>query len=303
MLVTKENVKEIFKGYRVIFEEAFQGIRELTWRRIAMETQSSGDSEDYAFLSAIPGVRELIGEIQVKNLSTQKFTITNKEWEVTIGLPVKLVERDTYGLLKPQIQMMAQVTAQHPDDLVSDLLINGFTTKCYTGKNFFDTDHEPVKGGTKFTNKDTKKLSAGNWEAARAALRGIKNSEGRPMNLGRDLALCVSPENEGLAKRILEAEFQNGGDSNVNKGTGKVLVLPKLGGATHKEKWFVIEAGYPVRALIVQIERQPTALAVTDPEDSYVVLKKQFINQGYYRGNAGYGLPEFAWGSDGTTGP
>jgi len=39
---------------------------------------------------------------------------------------------------------MGRAAAEFPDQLVFDLLAAGFTTECYDGQNFFDTDH-PVR--------------------------------------------------------------------------------------------------------------------------------------------------------------
>lgn len=299
MLVNQANVASIFKGFQVVFSEAYQGVKDLIWMQIAMRTVSNSESEDYDWLGSIPGMRELLDEVIIKNLSAHKWMIVNKEWEDTIGLKQTLVERDSYGLLNPLIQTMGQVARQQPDILVSDLLVNGFDTLCYTGKNFFDTDHEPVKGGTKFSNVGTKKLSADNWNTARTSLKGRKNSAGRAMGIGRDLVLCVSPENERLAKTILVAEKTANGADNMDRGTGRPLVIPELSG-DNKNMWFVLETGYPIRPLIVQIEKEPSVYSVTNPNDSYVVIKHAFIQQVYGRWNAGYGLPEFAWGSDGS---
>ncbi len=299
MLVNTANIQAIFKGYRVIFQGAYQGLKNTLWESIAMRTNSTGESEDYSWLAAIPGMRELLGEVVIKNLAAHKWNIANKEWEDTIGLKQAFVERDTYGLLNRLVESMGQVARQTPDVLVSDLLVSGFDKKCYTGKNFFDSNHQPVEGGTKFSNVGVKKLSAANWDTARASLRGRKNSAGRAINLGRDLVLCVSPENEGLAKRILEAENDSAGATNIYRNTGRVLVIPELSG-NNREMWFVLEVGLPIRPLIVQIEKEPDVVSVTNVNDSHVVKKHEFIFQAYGRFNAGYGLPELAYGSDGT---
>jgi len=206
---------------------------------------------------------------------------------------------------------MGLAAKQHPDELVANLLINGFTSPCYTGKNFFDLNHEPQKGGSKFSNKGTKKLSVDNFTAARANIKGRLNAKGRPMNLGKKLLLIVSPANETLARQILQADFiqqtatnkagtENIGAAavtNVNKGTAELLVWPQL--AANPDAWFLLETGFPIRSLIFQVNKEATLQALTQPGSDHVFKKHEFLYQAYGRYNAGYGLPELAYGSTG----
>lgn len=298
MLITSKNLQAAQKGYRTIFMEAYHGNTETIWTELGMRTESMSAEETYHWLGAIPGLRELIGEVQIKNLIDHDLTIVNKEWEDTIGVPRKDFERDRLGIYNPLMQAMGMAARSHPDELIAEVVSTGFSTKCYTGKNFFDTNHEPKKGGTKFSNKGTKKLSAANFETARNSLRSRKNSEGRSMKLGRDLVLLVSPANESLAREITVAEKVKGGDTNVNKGTARPVVMPEL--STYSDDaWFLLEVGQPIKPFIVQIEKEAELVSVTNADDSHVVLKKEFIYQAYARHNVAGALPELTWGSTG----
>lgn len=50
-------------------------------------------------------------------------------------------------LFKPMFWDMGQAARRHPEELVFGLLASGFTTNCYDGRLFFDTDH-PVTDAT-----------------------------------------------------------------------------------------------------------------------------------------------------------
>ena len=67
-----------------------------------------------------------------------------------MGVPRDAIEDDEFGIYGPMMQSMAQVAAEHPDQLVFTLLKNGFNTPCYDGQNFFDEEH-PV-GDTVVSN-------------------------------------------------------------------------------------------------------------------------------------------------------
>ena len=310
MQINQANLAALFRGYRVQFMEAYQGAKPF-WDQIAMRTPSSSAEELYHWLGAVPGMRQLLGEIQLQNLSANKYSIVNNEFESTVPVKQADIERDTYGVYNPLMASLGVAAKQHPDLLVADLLINGFTTPDYTGKNFFDAnkvqDGDPK--GVTFSNKGTAALSADSFAAARAQIKSVRNSKGRPMGIGQKLQLIVPPALEVTARQILQADFiqqtaKNGSTiaaaaavSNVNKGTAELVVWPQLAG--NDAAWFILETGMPIRPLIVQFEKEAQFVSLTNPESDHVFKHKEFLYQAYGRYNAGYGLPQLAYGSTG----
>ena len=51
-------------GFRAVFLKAFQGA-DLDWSGLAMQTTSSSATETYDFLTGIPGMKELVGEVKL----------------------------------------------------------------------------------------------------------------------------------------------------------------------------------------------------------------------------------------------
>ncbi len=76
-----------------------------------------------------------------------------------------------------------------------------------------------------FMSKAT--LDAANFEAARTAMSTIRKRNGQTLTI-RPVKLIVPPALEGAARRLLEAELINGGDTNVWAKTAKVEVIPHL---------------------------------------------------------------------------
>jgi phage major head subunit gpT-like protein len=70
-------------------------------------------------------------------------------------------------------------------------------------------------------------LDATHYEAARAAMLGMKGDYGRPLGLKPNL-LVVPPSLEGAGKRLLQSQLVNGGESNPWAGTAELLVVPWL---------------------------------------------------------------------------
>jgi phage major head subunit gpT-like protein len=69
------------------------------------------------------------------------YAIKNKTFENTVSVIRDEIEDDQYGVYKPVIEQLGQDAALHPDEMVFGLLNAGFTTPCYDGQYFFDTDH------------------------------------------------------------------------------------------------------------------------------------------------------------------
>lgn len=304
MIITSAALSALNKGWTTLFMDAYQG-GGATPRvdSYAMPTTSMSREEFYGMLAAVPGLRELVDEVQITNVSDVAFSIANKEFERTIAVKRKDIERDQFGVYRMLFPAMGTAARLHPDELLFAAMVAGFTSPCYTGKNFFDTNHEPVKGKTKFSNLNTKKLSPANYEAARNRLKSRLNTEGKPMNLGSDLVLVVSPNNESLARQILIADTipnaaGTAASTNVNKGTARPDVCPLL--ASNPDMWFLLDLGYPIKPFINQVEKELEFQSLTNPSDSHVLLNKEWIYQAYRRGNVGYALPELAEGSTGT---
>lgn len=297
MQINQSNLTKLYEGLRVIFMEAYQG-GTTKWEMLAMRTTSTQEKEIYKWLGAIPGMKEFLGEANINNLASHGFDIRNKEFDNVIAVPQADIERDSYGVYNPMFQAMGLAARQHRDELLAEIMVDGFSEACYTGKNFFAANHEPQKGGTKFSNKGTKKFSQANFQTARQNLKSRLNAKGRAMNLGVDLVLVVSPKYESEAREVLLADRIANGKTNVDKGTARLEVWPMLSGL-NEDAWFLLEAGMPVKPFIVQIEKDTSFAALTNPDSEHVMLKHEFLYGAYGRYNAGYGLPELAYGSTG----
>ena len=66
-------------------------------------------------------------------------------------------------------------------------------------------------------------LDAANYEAARLAMQTFRRDGGDPMGIA-PTHLVVDPTNEAAARRILESQLINGGDSNPDYHTAELIV-------------------------------------------------------------------------------
>ena len=70
-------------------------------------------------------------------------------------------------------------------------------------------------------------LTAGHYEAARLMMRQFKRDGGDPLGIV-PTHLVVGADHESAARKILEAQLVDGGDSNVNYHTAELIVSPWL---------------------------------------------------------------------------
>jgi phage major head subunit gpT-like protein len=301
MEVSQSRVENIMKAFAVRFDSGYTGAAAPLSDRLMETIPSTAMVEEHDFLTAFPNIRELVDEVQIANLRAAGFVIRNKEFESTIGLKVPDVVGDRLGLYSRNAQSIGEVARHHPDVLLASLLGLGFTSGVdYTGTAFFSANKKAYDGAQAFSNVTTGRLTTARYAAALANIKGRLNAKGRPMGLGKQLVLVVSPLYEQTARLILEAEKIDGGTTNVLRNSARLEVWPQLAAANMEHTWFLFETGSMMKPFLRQELLPWQYYSITDPKDSFVVTKKQFLWQVYGISNVGYALPEMAFGSDGT---
>lgn len=293
MIISSQNLRGIYIAFNTLFNKAFDAQKPI-YEQIATVTPSTTDAETYAWLGDIPNMREWIGDREIQNLSGSDYTIKNKDFELTVGVPRNAIEDDKIGLYNPSVQMLGQSAALHPDKLVFALLASGFTAKCYDGEFFFADTHKVGKKNV--SNKGTAKLSMAAYIAARAAIMSLTNSKGQPLGLIPD-TLVVPPALDATARDILIADQING-TKNTMQGTATPLMAPQLAG--NDSAWFLLCTKQPIKPLIYQQRKVPKFVAKTDEKDDNVFFGNKYIYGVDSRGNAGFGFWQMAFGSDGS---
>lgn len=292
MIVNAQNLRGIYVAFNTLFNKAFEG-QKPTYQRIATVVPSTTESETYAWLGDIPGMREWLGDREVQNLSGSDYTIKNKDFELTVGVGRNAIEDDKIGLYNPSIQMLAESAALHPDELVFSLLSDAFTALCYDGKPFFSADH-PV-GEKTVSNKLTDKLSLQSYITARAMMQSFKNSKGRSLGLVPDL-LVIPPALEATARDILIADYVNG-TRNTMKDTAEIQVEPRL---TSDSAWFLLATKRPLKPIIFQQRKKPKFVSITEETSQNVFMQKTYLYGVDSRDNVGFGFWQMGVGSDGS---
>lgn len=299
MLINKANLSIIFINLKTIFNNAFAAAPS-QWNQTAMLVPSGSSQNDYNWLSAFPRMRKWIGEKAIKSLEAFKYSIVNDDWEATVEVNRNHIDDDQLGIYAPQAQMAGFSARQLPDEIVSDLKNNAFTSLCYDGQFFYDTDH--LVAGASVSNKLTVALSVAtpaaaqaSYGAARTAIMNFKDDEGRPLALIPNV-LEVPPALESVALTLINSDKLNDNSPNPYKGTATVIVNPRL---TSSTAWFLHVTNMPVKPFIYQERKAPVFVEQTDPQADDVFNRKLFKFGAEARAAGGYAFWQMSVGSTG----
>lgn len=111
------------------------------WKKVAKQITSDGKSNTYAWLSAFPAFREWVGARLHKTLKETAYNVPNRKFEATIDVKVEDIEDDNVGQYGTIAESHGQAATDLLNDLVFQALAAGFSSICYDGQYFFDTDH------------------------------------------------------------------------------------------------------------------------------------------------------------------
>jgi phage major head subunit gpT-like protein len=159
MLINAANIASLFKGFNTSFNKGLQAATS-RYKEVAMVVPSTTQETTYGWLGQFPNLREWVGDRVIKNLEAHGYAVKNKLFESTVKVKRTDVEDDQYGIYGPLMEEMGRTSGDHPDDLIFTLLALGFSTLCYDGQNFFDTDH-PVGGEEGVTSVSNMQAGAG----------------------------------------------------------------------------------------------------------------------------------------------
>lgn len=145
MKLTSATLDALRVGFKVHFQDAFNaeaGLNE--YSQIAEVVTSTAGEEKYGWLGELPGMREWIGARVVHGLAEHDYAIKNRDFELTVAVDRNHILDDTLGTYATRFKALGKAAARNPDQLVFGALSAGFTTECYDGQFFFDTDHPVI---------------------------------------------------------------------------------------------------------------------------------------------------------------
>jgi phage major head subunit gpT-like protein len=140
MIINTGALRTLYTGFSTAFQGGL-GQAAPQYMRVAMTVPSTTGQNEYGWLGQFPRIREWIGERVINTLQAYNYVVRNKPWEMTVSVLRDDLEDDNVGIYTPMFTEMGRATAAFPDELLWPLLNNGFSSLCYDGQFFFDSDH------------------------------------------------------------------------------------------------------------------------------------------------------------------
>ncbi|MDZ7902280.1 MAG: Mu-like prophage major head subunit gpT family protein [Rheinheimera sp.] len=140
-LVTNASLNAMRVAFNKVFEQGKVRAKP-QYLQVATVVPSTSKSNTYGWLGQWPGFREWVGDrVHEINEGTCIQRIKTKPFESTVAMDRNDIEDDNLGVYNPMFDEMGYASEVFPDELVFPLLKAGFTTVCYDGQYFLDTDH------------------------------------------------------------------------------------------------------------------------------------------------------------------
>ena len=304
MDINRQNMNELFLGFQQIFKRGFEAA-DLEYRKFSTEVRSTTAVEVYPFLEQFGGMREWIGDRQLKNVSSQKKKVANRDFEDTVIVRKNDIEDDKYGLYSSLIQDLGTAANSIWGELAYQALLGGDVDTWVDELPFFSAARKYGEDST-IDNLGTAALSMEAYGAARVKMLQYRGHNGRALKVMPRL-LIVGPENEGVAFDILKnarrltAEVVGDSDNqktisgsieNRYAGTAEILVSQELG-----KEWFLCDVSKSLKPVVIQKRKEPKLTRLDAENDENVFMRKEFIYGTDCRGEAFLSMPHLIYGS------
>ena len=329
-VVTSDLVFLTQAGIKTEFNNAYiQALENAAWKDVATEIPTVLPIQKYGWLGRGAVMKPYVDESDAQSIAEHDYTVADIIYKGKLDVQRKALEDEQYGLLMMRARDLGREPIRHWNQLAFLGLAAGFTTTCYDGQYFFDTDHSEGDSGTQ-VNKTSNSLSDSSLEAADAAMRDYVDDKGVPLEIVPD-TLVVGPALARRAWDLTQSQVvvHNAGDgtagsgataytnfSNYFGGRYRVIVNPYLRNGTFwmadsagqpiqvtytaKYNWFLLDTSREIKPIVIQNREDVPITLETDMDQPTAKIKElyQFTARGRYA--QAYGLWQTAYGSNAT---
>lgn len=120
------------------------------WEVLTTKLPSGTLTEQHEWLGNFPQMHEWIGNKIIEGMFAHDFSITNRDYESTIGVDRNVIEDGRLESVKPRLQMMAAAAREWAIPHIWSLLENATSATlaaCYDGKALVSATHEEGDSG------------------------------------------------------------------------------------------------------------------------------------------------------------
>jgi phage major head subunit gpT-like protein len=283
----------LYQGFSMQFKNGL-GMAPDTWRSFAGIVPSATSSNVYPFLEQFGGMREWIGDREVKSFASKKLEVVNNDYEDTVSVSANDIEDDQYGLYGTLIAQMGCNSGKLWNDLAYEALVSN--SAWLDGSAFFLTTRK--YGSNTINNKTTSALSETTFNTAYQTMLEYKGHNSKLLGVVPDL-LIVGPKLRTAAWSIVKDQFAyDAADKvqtrNVNENVVDLLVAPELVGS-YDDYWFLASTKGVLKPVMVQQRKEPVLTRLDNDTDENVFMRKEFIYGTHARGAAFMSMPHLVY--------
>jgi phage major head subunit gpT-like protein len=303
--INRQSLDALNTAYSKAFADAL-AVGGVEYAPLATEVPAATKITEFPFLEQFGGMREWIGDRQIKNVASRKLTVTARTFEDTFAVKRVDIEDDQYGTYTPLAAEMGMNAANLWGELVFAALVGNATW--LDGVAFFSTAGRNYDGTNAINNYGTSALTSATYATAWKAMAGYLGHSGKPLNVVPD-TLVVGPKLVDTAKKIVElpvvATTGLTGESTYVYGvtapnewynSAKLMVSTQLVG-TYDDYWFLACTKRAMRPVVLVKRQAPEFVALTSPDDDQVFSRDRYVYGTRARGEAALALPHLIFGN------
>lgn len=269
------------------------------WADLSTTIKATTKTEKFRFLGSVPPLRAWGHGRLARGLNVESYDVVTEKYESTLSVDRDEIDDDQLGQLRIRVNELASKAAAHKDLLLSDLIVNGGETgfNSYLGVPFFSTALPIRAGGTQSNDVSYDATTAAApttaefraaFSKALAALLGLKDDQGEPLNISATGLVAVVPPTmlvtamEALNTTIVAQT------SNVLQGAARVMSFSRL---TAPEKWYLFKTDGGIRPFVF-LDRQPIEFTALEQGTEEAFLRERYLYGVRGRYTMTYGRPE-----------
>lgn len=239
----------VARGLTAIFESERMNYTPF-YPKIATVRKSTTNEENYAWMGAMPGMREWLGDRIANDLRAATFLVENKDYEMTVEIPKKAIDDDRYGMYGDVIGNMAEEAVRYPDEVLASDIENAGSIPVADGQYFYDSDHSWGESGTQSNDISVDIVTPASptatefktaFQAAVAKMFSFVNDKGK--KFWRGMVQSMTGLAVGIPVNMRQAAYEAfesviiSNSTNVVIDKPQIITLPELTTTTKFHVW------------------------------------------------------------------
>jgi phage major head subunit gpT-like protein len=301
-LLDRDKLENAYITYSTIFDMALANTPAI-YTEITTVIPDAGPVNQFNWLGDMPVMTDWVGPRTINRLRAEKHTLTTSWFANGIELDIDDVAEDKLGLVRPRIEMLAEMGPRKIDAVSVDFYNNGFTGAlglCYDGQFLFDSDHtaDGAGVGVAQSNVQSGAFSSTTFNQGITKMMGFKGTNGEPLNIVPD-TLLAGPSQQLAVRQLLQAQYNAAGATNIDYQYTRGIINARITGAFNLN-WFLLALKYRVRAVLVGIEVPPSFAELMGWDQLHVFMHRTMLAGAHMKVGWAYGLWQTAVGGVGS---